>query len=583
MPDITEQPDLRQRLGGRWALSWQAYVITVPLAIATLTVWARSPSEVLRWIIVGLVSMLCVGAWTYLMHRTVFRDRATTPISAPLVVTSSVVAAIIFVGVSLAFGFALGVNQSDRLVPNPVPTVIFAAGWGLAVALILESQWRFGVQRAELLEQAVQQQLLTLQELDVLDQIRQRITIEVEDELAETRTRIEERIDSLTSQIGEEATSLADELRAAAQTTVRPLSHRLEQQARRAHPAPSIFRALANIAKYQPFRPIAVSIVYVITVAPTEVSTSGWGRGLLVVAITVALIVATMSLVNITLRRWPKHHMLLFILGIAFVQLPTIALAPAKSAITGIPVTYIDILTGVIFGSMIIIGTSAFGAWNRSREEAIRQFSEEIRGEQILAMARSTAVAQAAREAAGILHGSVQSRLRACAAALDLANRSGDVVGINRALVQTRAILEQPLLPAGDRPTDKLASLVESKCQEWRGIVDTQLTIDTDSGAIMGPLASHIAEVVEEGIANAVHHGRARCIRIHITSTDQAVTLQLVDDGDGPGRGSPGLGARLMARFDADWSLTPADPGSVLQVSIPQKVSVPREPNPATP
>lgn len=583
MPDIAEQPDLRQRLGGRWAVSWQAYVITVPLAIATLTVWARTPSEVLRWIIVGLVSTGLVGAWTYLMHRTAFRDRATTPVPIPLVVTSSAIAASIFVGVSLALGFALGVNQGDRLVPNPVPTVIFAAGWGLAIALILESQWRFGIQRAELLEQAVQQQLLSLQELDVLDQIRQRITLEVGDELAETRTRIEERIDSLTSQSEEAATSLADELRAAAQTTVRPLSHRLEQQARRAHPPPSIFTALRNIARYQPFRPIAVSIVYLITVAPTEVSTSGLGRGLLIVALTMALIVVTMSLVNTALRRWPAHHTLLFILGIAFVQLPTIALAPAKSAITGVAVTDIDIVTGVIFGSMIIIGTSAFGAWNRSREEAIRQYSEEIREEQILAMARSAAVAQAAREAAGILHGSVQSRLRSCAAALDLAHRSGDIVGINRALVQARAILEQPLSPPDHRPTVELSTLVESKCQEWKGIIDTRLTIDSGSRTIMGPLASHIAEVVEEGIANAVHHGRARCIRIHITSTDQTVSIQLVDDGDGPGRGSPGLGARLMTRFDADWSLTPADPGTVLQVSIPQRVSIPREPNPATP
>ena len=95
--------------------------------------------------------------------------------------------------------------------------------------------------------------------------------------------------------------------------------------------------------------------------------------------------------------------------------------------------------------------------------------------------------------------------------------------------------------------------------------------------------ASGVNEAEELGIANAVHHGRARCIRIHITYTNQTVSIQLVDDGDGPGRGSPGLRARLMTRFDAGWSLTPADPGNVLQVGIPQKVSVRREPNPATP
>jgi len=570
MNSAIRQPELRQRLGGRWALSWQAYVITVPLAIASLVLWARSPSEALRWILIGVISTGVAGGWAYLMHRTVFRDRARTPVPIGWVVGSSVVAASIFVGVSLALGFVLGVNELGRLVPNPIPTLIFATGWGLGIAMILESQWRFKVQRDELLTHAIQQQLATLQEHEVLDQIRRRIDTEVGEELTTARRRIETHLDHLMSNSADSVVSIAQDLRRTADSTVRPLSHQLMRQAQHRHPTPNLFTVLANIVRYQPFRPLAVSIIYLVTATATELSRHGAWTGIGLLAVTVVLIFATMSMVNFAMRRWSSHHAALFLGGLAFVQIPTVVLAPLRSEITGTPVGVLDLAVSFIVGSIVILATSAFGAWNRSREEVIAEFAEEIRHEQIITLARATAVAEAAHEAATLMHGRMQSRLLACAASLDLAYRSGDVIGINRALMQAHAILDEPLLPLKQSRSEHLASLVQDKAAQWDGLVEIEVDIESDIGESTGPLAKHISAIIEESIANAIHHGRASHIAVSIRVDDNTIHVGVVDDGVGPGRGSPGLGSQLMGDFAASWSLSAAAPhGSILDVRIP--------------
>lgn len=575
MADSFDEPTLHERMGGRWALSWQAYFITVPFAILTLALWARSPREVLWWIGIGLISMGVVGAWSVLMHRTLFKERAVRPVSPAWVIGSSVVAATLFVVISLALGTLVGISDPGRPVPNPIPTLVFAAGWGVALAMILESQWRFRQQRGQLIEQAVQQRLTALQERELLDQIRQSIQSEVGDEISTARQRLDAQIDALIVVDPVSVDTLVNELRSTADSTVRPLSHRLEQQTQRRHPAPSVFTVIVNIARFQPFRPLAVSVVYLLTVTPTEVTLNGVAMGLGIVATTVAMIVATMSVVNMAMRRWPAHHALLFVGGIAFVQLPTLALAPLKARITGIPISAIDMVAAVVLGSILIVLTSAFGAWNRSRHEAIQEFAAEVREDDLLALARSEVIAQTAREAAVILHGSVQSRLRACAAALDAASRSDDLVGVNRALLQARAILSEPIAELTWRDPLPIGAMINEKAAEWAGLVTIVTEVDESLRNRCSAQVRTIGDVVEEGIANAVHHGGAQHVTVRIDRVPSParaldeILVRIADDGVGPGSGSAGLGTRMLNRLATDWRLSPAaSGGSQLEARI---------------
>ncbi len=228
----------------------------------------------------------------------------------------------------------------------------------------------------------------------------------------------------------------------------------------------------------------------------------------------------------------------------------------------------------ILLGTFFIVATSAFGARNRTREEALRQFAAEIREDEITELARSKAIADTAREAARILHGSVQSSLYACAMTIDEASRRGDIVGVNRALVQARAILEQPLPSARSSTERRLGALVEEKAGEWQSLVTVSLVIDPSAAQIGGLMADHVAAIVEEGIANAVHHGQAQTVDVRIASADDQLIVTITDDGRGPQGGSPGMGSRMMSGFDGRWSLRSADSGSVLAVTVPATISV---------
>ena len=52
------EPTFRERLGGRWALSLKAFLITAPLIILAITiVSAQTWSQAVAWTVAGLVAM----------------------------------------------------------------------------------------------------------------------------------------------------------------------------------------------------------------------------------------------------------------------------------------------------------------------------------------------------------------------------------------------------------------------------------------------------------------------------------------------------------------------------------------------
>jgi signal transduction histidine kinase len=71
------------------------------------------------------------------------------------------------------------------------------------------------------------------------------------------------------------------------------------------------------------------------------------------------------------------------------------------------------------------------------------------------------------------------------------------------------------------------------------------------------PVLSDVYEVtlyrfVQEGLANAVKHGRARKVWINLDVSDEEINISLEDDGLGfdPGKSLPGLGLRgIQKRF----------------------------------
>jgi len=91
--------------------------------------------------------------------------------------------------------------------------------------------------------------------------------------------------------------------------------------------------------------------------------------------------------------------------------------------------------------------------------------------------------------------------------------------------------------------------------------------------------ATHLYRIAQEGIANALTHGRARTIDVILEWERGALTLKVRDDGVGlraPAPGGQGMGLRIMhyraTLMDATVSVRPAEEGgTLLTCTLPQR------------
>lgn len=549
-------------------MSWQASVISVPLAIAVIALSAQASADALTWLLIAVVAVAVSACWAYLMHRTVFRDRAVRPVALSWVIATTIIIASLYVGTAVILGLLLDVLDVDSAAAQFVSLWIVAVFGGLLLTLVLDSQWRFRVQREELIQQEVQQQLARAQELDVLREIRESVLSEVGQQVKTSSADLMRRIDDLVDAGEADVGSLAQELRDTADRTVRPLSHELADRARRKHRTPGLLAALANIARYQPFRPVAVSIVYLVTGTLREINLHGWTIGVGLLVTSVAFIFAIMLPLNQAMNRWPDHHVSIYLVGLLLIQAPTVLLTPLREQVTGEVITVGSLVVTALFGSIVVVGTSAFGSWNRTRKEVIADFRSEVDEETIATLARGEAVARATRDAALVLHGSVQTQLHAAAMALEEATRSGDLGEVNRALVRARAVLEEPGIELMDKSSSTLEELLDARVTQWNGLLGVTLTVGEPAASLQGEVAAHVAAVVEEGIANAFHHGSARHVDVVVGEDADGLVITVVDDGTGPVGGSPGLGSRLFSAGGAPWRLEGVEGGSRLVVRV---------------
>lgn len=559
------------RLGGPWAISWQGFAITAPLAVLILMVASASLTDTLTWSFIGLIAVAVGGSGTYVMHRTLFRNRALHPVPLHRVIIWSLIASGLYVGTAVVLGVWWGVLAPDAIPIQFIPLYVVTVSWGLLLTLVMDSQWRFRRQREALVQQAVQQQLAGVQGLQFLRDVRDSVRREVHEHILESNQPLIERIDALVASGESDVGALADELRASAESTVRPLSHELERRARQSHRLPGLLTALGNIVRYQPFRPVAVSVVYAITTTPTEVSDFGMTIGLGALLATVAFIFSIMSALNAAMTHWPDAHARIFIAGLVLLQLPTVLLSPLRTQLTGERITASDLLVSITFGTFIVLATSAFGSWNRSRRQMLADFRREVDVDTISTMARSHVLSEATMDAALVLHGTVQSQLYACAMSIETAARRGDLVEVNRSLVHARALLEYPEASGLEIGHVTLSEAVTAQVKQWRGLLEVLVEIDPRCDAVACTDATHVAHVIEEAIANAFHHGTADRVMIRVEAGESTLVVTVKDDGRGPTRGLAGLGSRLFAKFDAQWSLKGLEggQGAVLKVEVP--------------
>ena len=186
-------------------------------------------------------------------------------------------------------------------------------------------------------------------------------------------------------------------------------------------------------------------------------------------------------------------------------------------------------------------------------------------------IAASRHSAQLARESARILHGSVQTRLIACAVAIEHTSEAEDAEAFQAALHEAQQILQSPMR-GEDIAEMTIADEVQRKVGLWAGLCSIDVAISPEVATLNGRVARDVGRVVEEGLSNAIRHGRAKAmsVRVGSTGTDVAdgVVVVVEDNGNGSGDGERGLGSSMLDGVSSRWELSALEPGSRLRAVL---------------
>lgn len=465
---------------------------------------------------------------------------------------------------------AVGITQPL----SPWVTVVVSAvvtGWGLtAMDVLVVAHRRFALERQRLASTATALEQVSTSQTSLLVELRASIITAVEAELAPARDAIGTQLSMLDQAIDDDFWSTAPRLHDVAHDSVRPLVSALGTSPSSASTALATASFFRSVMRTQPLRPIPLAALYVIATLPGYWERFGATQALGFIAVGVALIFSIASGANRLMAVWPGRHTVLFLTGIMALQIPSIAFA-LTSADELTADVFVRLVGSGVASTVAVLLVSSIGSWRSRNEHALAAFRRHLDQELDDASARARLSALVARDAARMLHGPVQARLTACALAIDGAVATRDIDAYAKALREAHDVLGSPMAPEAcaelDRTVEDGTAQIASL---WRGLVNVHRDLGPGTGEVGGRQAVLVARICEEAVTNAVRHGGATEVQIHVRFGDGGLHVNVRDNGTGPAGGPPGLGTTMIGdATEGRWSLGSAPGGGgVLTASV---------------
>ena len=556
----------QDRLGGPYAVSARAFFITSGLALIYLlqvqNVVSLTSTEILKWLAIYSAAILTVGILNLVLERILFSKRREVPVSPIIALANHGLHGLLFALTLYDGSKILGLNYSGNVIYQVSVTVLLSLWWGPMMAIFLDHRAENSEQRKVLVERAVAAEALSIRQLQSRELLDEILHGEVATELALAESELRREAGN------DDHVAVSEILRRTASQKVRPISHEMAKLASINYPRIRWWRMPLNIVRNQPINVTMIIAIALVGGGAQQIELLGIAHALqIMIALYIVIAVFGYS-ANHLMKKYPKRHTLIFISTSLLLQL-SIPInvhfrenwAPGNSSLSWQVQQFVS-------GLILIITTSGFGAWSSINHRLNANFREDIDHRRIEAIATSRHIAEQAREASRLLHGEVQTKLVACAMAIDHAAAVGDEKRLDMAIVQALAVLTSPF---NSEPSSRtLHEEISRKVSLWDQICSITLIIAEDLSDFETTKVSQIGRVVEEGISNAVRHGHARNISIKLSKiSHNLISIGILDDGLGPQNGEPSLGSALLTQAsDGIWSLEKFENGTLLHLQI---------------
>ena len=563
----------RTALTGRWAISRNPYILIAPTTVASVVLIEATSFEARElggWLIASAGGYLVFCVLLYLAHLTIYRNRATRPVTVPWIFAIGFLFGAIKGATTGILSVFLGLESNET---EAVSARFFAAGFlGLvgvpSIAIVMNALQEFREKRAELIAEQILLESKELQSQEVIAAMSAQLRSSIENDLSVLLNDVKNNLDekSVTTDSWQ---LLADDLRTTARETVREMSHRLW-----ARPSSSVKDiTLVDIGKAMittsafPLRFILpILLVSSIPVNLNDHGSSEVPIRLLVLAFTTSLIYLSATL---AIHRWRKYRYQTYVSALILA-----ALAPPLTAVYIFGDTVDQKFLGVsitiaIWLPLLTITCGLIDTSLKQRQEILDDLQAQIDKSRVRTISGNNETVRLSSDMAKYLHGNLQSRLMASALAIEIAGNAKDSKALLTEIEKARQSIATPF----DQFTSNELAAVSVELSRlmvvWEGILSTELVLSSSDEDVSKIDTRNIIHVVEEAFSNALRHGLATEATVLLVPTNSGISLTVIDNGIGPRDGSPGLGSSLFNSIaGSNWSLTRGPEGVGTQLNL---------------
>lgn len=552
---------LDELLGGRWAISVRGSLLALPFIVLAAPL-GNSQGEAnypfLKWTLISALSVIPPVALFFVLHLTIYKNRSFRPlpwwllliVGAFLGTVKGFLLSYIGYKSGLVTG-SLGLDIKRRVLNNLVLGVTFLP----ITTFVVAGYERYKIQRNKLLRQALSQHAASSHLTVSQDRVNKRTSAKLERDLAETRSVL----DVLTSPGRKiDGHQIADYLRKQTSTAIRPLSHSLFNA-----PGEGIgSRLVRGGIKWGIFNlnifPEAVLLVYALTSLVTFYKNENLLGGSSRLAIHVALLAATLFLMNLIITRLKIQILILKILAIS-------ALIVIYEFVVNYSIRTVDlqedlassqVSEGIWILFLILFASTTISVFTRE-EAVIESLKSIITDEELRAAEVKVAQSGASRNLASYLHTSMQTSMLNSANIIEKAAEQGDDDAIRRETEKLQTLLYLPLDLDLKADSETIDQAIQKAKRNWDGLMKVRSRLTGTSKDSSAEEIKKVSLVLDEALSNAFRHGKAKTAEIGIQCTSSELRISVTDDGLGPMKGAEGMGSQTFDSIGgADWELT---------------------------
>ena len=568
-------------IGGKWAISWKItfyflpfLVFIVPVAEGAFTSWWAF----WRWSFVSVLSLIPLLVIFLFADVTVFKDRERNPIPAHYVFILG-----FFLG--LARGFTAGILAINMNLltldgqSNLAYVIIRGVNAGLLgmlvlplISLIASSIESYQDDRNALIADRMLHQSQKSESMAVIRSLRSSMTRKVDKNLLAVIKDSQEYFDEKGRSLEKNWELMAVRLRKAALDTIRPFSHQLHRQGEeKVYKVRGIelIRYVSSIIKIEIawvlLGYLVLNFRFIFEYSPTKLAILNITSRILLIYVGLMIIksLKRSGRIRSLITYLPTLLLFVVLFGFATHEFNRIFQLPEDSEL-------LHVLDSVfLFFLVIIIGFVSSFLYGQHAESTFleRQLSKE----QLEAMLLKREEDRLSRELAKYLHGTIQSRLMASAMALEKAGRKGDKRALEKELAQAYESLRVPSASYFAAPEESFKAEISKVISKWNNLLNIKVKIDKTIGDLEPAKSQEIGNAINEGLSNAFRHGGATNVKFDIQKVKSGISIEMIDDGQGPLGGKGGLGTEWFNAISGrSWSLKKvnAKGGAVLELFI---------------